>query len=197
MSDARLRGAINQLAERMRHVEGRTQYRVYGGNPNGIVYGVRGTFCIDYQNYALYLNNSVPAGNSWTLNFLPAQTYTRQILWYLASDPLAVDTDVSATVVYRGADLALTGWDMQIKTAPTGASLIVDVNLGGLSLWNVTPADRPTILAAATSGSGTDFDTTTVTDGDVLKVDIDQVGSGVAGSQATLVLQGTANVVAT
>lgn len=119
-------------------------------------------------------------------------TYTRQILWYLPDAVLATGTDKSATIVYRGPNLTLVRWDFRAKTAPTGAALITDVNVAGTSLWATTQANRPTIAAAATSGTGTAFDTTTLTAGDVLTLDIDQVGSTVAGGQATLILEGTA-----
>lgn len=118
--------------------------------------------------------------------------YTRQILWYLPDATLATGTDKSATIVYRGPDLTLTRWDFRAKTAPTGAALIADVNVAGTSLWNTTQANRPTIAAAATSGTGTAFDTTTLTTGNVLTLDIDQIGSTVAGGQVTLILEGTA-----
>jgi hypothetical protein len=123
---------------------------------------------------------------------LAMTTYTRQILWYLPAAALATGSDKSATIVYRGPDLTLTRWDFRAKTAPTGAALIADVNIAGTSLWATTQANRPTIAAAATSGTGTAFDTTTLTDGDVLTIDVDQIGSTIPGGQATVILEGTA-----
>lgn len=120
--------------------------------------------------------------------------YTRQILWYLGDDPLTTGTDKTATVVYRGPDLALIRWDFRAKTAPTGAALIADVHLAGTSLWDTTQANRPTIAISGTSATGTAFDTTTITDGDVLTLDIDQVGSTIAGGQVTLSLEGDVNL---
>jgi hypothetical protein len=208
LTDVRMQRAINQLAERVRHVEGRTQYAVHSGNPNGLVYGIKGTYCIDYENYAIWLNNSEPAGNSWTLQAVGEHdhtsaaegglltiSYTRQLLWFVPDNPLTVGTDLSATVVYRGPDITLTRWDIQVKTAPTGASLILDVIRGINSLWFVFPALRPTIIAGATSGTNTGFDIDTLQDGDVLKLDIDQVGSTIAGAQVTLILEGTVEAV--
>jgi hypothetical protein len=200
--------AINQLAERVRRLTGRTQYAVNSGDPNGLVYGVKGTYCIDYENYDIWINNSEPAGNSWvrpspdvhdhtsdaeggTLTI----TYTRQILWFVPDNPLTVGTDLSATVVYRGPDITLSRWDIQVKTAPTGASLILDVIRGINSLWFVFPALRPTITVGLTSNWGTGFDIGTLEDGDTLKLDIDQVGSTIPGTQVTLILEGTVEAV--
>lgn len=208
MSDVRMQRTINQLSERVRHLTGRTQYAVNSGNPNGLVYGIKGAFCIDYENWTVWLNNSEPAGNSWTLQSIGEHdhtdtteggaltiSYTRQILWFVPDTPLAVGTDLSATVVYRGPDITLSRWDMQVKTAPTGASLILDVIRGINSLWFVFPALRPTITVGLTSNWGTGFDIGTLEDGDTLKLDIDQIGSGVAGGQVTLILEGTVEAV--
>lgn len=127
------------------------------------------------------------------LLFAPAvNLYTRQILWYLPDTTLLTGTDKSATIVYRGPDLTLVRWDIRAKTGPTGSSLIADVNLAGTSLWNTTQANRPAIAAGATSGTGTSFDTVTITAADVLTLDIDQIGSTVPGERITIILTGTA-----
>jgi len=74
------------------------------------------------------------------------------------------------------------------KTGPTGADLICDINLNGTSIWASTQANRIKIVAGATTGSQTSFDTTTVAAGDQLTIDIDQVGSTVAGQDITIQL---------
>lgn len=75
------------------------------------------------------------------------------------------------------------------KTAPTGDDLIIDINKNGASIWNTTQANRATIAAGATSGTQTSFDTTELSEGDVLTVDIDQIGSTVAGADLTIVVK--------
>ena len=62
--------------------------------------------------------------------------------------------------------------------APTDASIIVDVNKNGSSIFNT----KPSIGAGAVTGSSADFSVTTWNPGDLLTVDIDQIGSGTAGS---------------
>lgn len=71
---------------------------------------------------------------------------------------------------------------VRVITAPTGADLQLDINKNGTTLWGTTPANRPIITAAGTTDSVTTFDTTTGADGDYLTVDIDQIGSTVAGA---------------
>ena len=78
-----------------------------------------------------------------------------------------------------------------VKTAPTGASIIVDINLNGTSIWSSTPANRLTIPAGAADQAYTQssFDTTSLSEGDILTLDIDQVGSTVRGSDITVELR--------
>lgn len=77
-----------------------------------------------------------------------------------------------------------------VKTAPTGTSIILDININNVSIWNVTQANRLTIAAGATAGSQTLFDTALVASEDLLTLDVDQVGSTVAGSDLTVSLKG-------
>jgi hypothetical protein len=75
---------------------------------------------------------------------------------------------------------------MAVNTAPTGASIICDVNKNGTTIFT-TQANRPAIAATSFASSAAVPDVTTFAIGDYLTVDIDQVGSTIAG--ADLVLQ--------
>lgn len=72
------------------------------------------------------------------------------------------------------------------KTAPVGANIIVDVNKNGASIWGSTPANRLTISDGNQSGSQTSFDIVTLAEGDVLTIDVDQIGATTAGSDLTV-----------
>lgn len=76
-----------------------------------------------------------------------------------------------------------------VKTAPTGAGIIIDILKNSTSIWNATPANRLTIAANGTSGSQTSFDTTTLAEDDSLTVDVKQVGSTVAGADLSIYLR--------
>ena len=81
---------------------------------------------------------------------------------------------------------SIVGTRLTVGTAPTGASLIVDINKNGTTIYT-TQANRPTITAAANAGGpGATPDVTTLAAGDYLTVDIDQVGSSVAGADLTV-----------
>lgn len=72
-----------------------------------------------------------------------------------------------------------------LETAPVGSSFIVDVNKNGISIFT-TQANRPTVLAAANASSTTPPDVLSLSGGDRLSFDVDQIGSGTAGSDLTV-----------
>lgn len=75
-------------------------------------------------------------------------------------------------------------------TAPTGASILVDVNKNGTTIW-ATQGNRVAIAASANTGTQTTFDTTALAANDYLTVDIDQIGSTIPGSDITVQVWGT------
>jgi hypothetical protein len=75
------------------------------------------------------------------------------------------------------------------RTAPTGAALIVDINKDGTSIWSATQANRVQLAATANTGDQTSFDTTSLVENSRLDVDIDQIGSTIAGSNITIELR--------
>lgn len=79
-----------------------------------------------------------------------------------------------------------------INTPPTGQSLICDVNKNGTTVFT-TQGNRPTILAGANATAAQAVpDVIAFNAGDYITVDVDQVGSGTAGSD--LVVQVTYNL---
>lgn len=80
----------------------------------------------------------------------------------------------------------ITGVRASVGTAPTGASIICDLNKNGTTIFS-TQANRPTIAASGfTSGRVTTMDVTSVAAGDYLTLDIDQIGSTVAGADLSV-----------
>jgi hypothetical protein len=69
----------------------------------------------------------------------------------------------------------------ELLTPNTGATFICDVNKNGTTLYT-TQASRPTFVASTTtSAEAAAADVTSLTKGDVLTVDIDAIGSTIAG----------------
>ena len=71
---------------------------------------------------------------------------------------------------------------LSVLTAPTGAALIVDVNVGGSSIF--ATADRPQIAISGTTGqsSAVLVGSRNIDRSSVITIDIDQIGSTVAGA---------------
>lgn len=78
-----------------------------------------------------------------------------------------------------------------VGTAPTGAALIFDLKKNGTTIYTTT-ANRPTVAAGnSTTGSGVPAlpDVVDLALGDVLTLDVIQIGSTVAGSDARVVVE--------
>jgi len=110
----------------------------------------------------------------------------RAFAWYVEGN-LVTGTNFGPRYVAPQALTLVKCW-LIVRTAPTGAAILIDLNKNGSTIWS-TQANRATIAAAATSGNTTTFNTTALAAGDYLDLDIDQVGSTVAGVDLTVVLE--------
>lgn len=72
-----------------------------------------------------------------------------------------------------------------VGTQPTGASILIDVNKGGTTIFT-TQSNRPTIAVSTNTDLADAINVTSVADGDFITVDIDQVGSTIAGADLTV-----------
>lgn len=127
-----------------------------------------------------------------------ADTYSRRLLhesfqWtFHKTGGLTTATGVNEPAEYMQAAYAFVIDEVRVHvgTAPTGSTLLVDVNINGTTAFT-TQANRPTIAI-----SGTDA-TSGVADGgqagaknDRISFDIDQIGSTIAGSDLTVMVRG-------
>lgn len=79
---------------------------------------------------------------------------------------------------------------VHVGTAPTTQAVIVDVNDDGTTVFT-TQANRPTIAATTTDAtSGAADGGANVAKDSVITVDVDQVGTGTAGSDLTVLVRG-------
>jgi hypothetical protein len=79
---------------------------------------------------------------------------------------------------------------VHVGTAPTGQDLIVDVNDDGATIFT-TQGNRPTITAGANDDTSAAADGgTAIAKDSVITIDVDQVGSGTAGSDLTVHVRG-------
>lgn len=105
--------------------------------------------------------------------------------WSMASEAtLATGTGKARWIA--PCDGEITAVKACVLSAPAGSSAILDVNKGGTTIFT-TQANRPTIAAAATTATLAGApEVTKFSAGDVFTVDIDQVGSGTAGTGFTV-----------
>lgn len=99
--------------------------------------------------------------------------------------PLAVLTGTHRYYVESAATISVVR--AAVGTTPAGASVIVDVNMNGTTIYG-TQANRPTITAGNNTATGGTASVTSLAAGDYLTVDIDQVGSTTAGSDLTVII---------
>lgn len=84
-------------------------------------------------------------------------------------------------------DAILVSVTATVGTAPTGTSVIADVNRNGVTIFT-TQANRPTVPAGQFTSAAATADVTLLLAGDRITVDIDQVGSTIPGSDLTVTL---------
>lgn len=101
---------------------------------------------------------------------------------------LTTGTNVTRTPIILPFAVNIKKAFARAMTAPTGASVILDINKNGTSIWNTNQANRLTIAAGANAGTQTTFDTTSLSEGDYLTLDIDQIGSTVTGADMVVEL---------
>jgi len=90
----------------------------------------------------------------------------------------------------------ITGVTAAVKTAPTGAALIFDINksAGGAASATIfsTQASRPSIAAGAVATTVVAIPSTTAlatfAAGQVFTIDVDQIGSGTAGANPIIAI---------
>lgn len=74
-----------------------------------------------------------------------------------------------------------------VNVAPTGASVIVDVNKNGTTIFPTTT--KPTIAAGQNMSGQSIPDITRIVSGDYLTIDIDQIGSTLPGEDLVVMVQ--------
>lgn len=128
-------------------------------------------------------------------------TAARATTWHDADDHsglehvLASFSEIGELTVKTGAlefplpyNCTITEVKLRASTAPTGAAVIIDVNVDGATIDTGT---KPQIAAGSKDGSDTVFTDASHLENQVMSVDIDQIGSTIAGSNLVVVVIGT------
>jgi len=108
---------------------------------------------------------------------------------YACSDETTALTTGEKVVFYAPFAFALTSVEVCVTTAPTGSALTVDVESpAGTSLLSSVASISASAFTATGSVSG---GTQSIAKGDRVSIDIDQVGSTIAGTGLKVTLIGT------
>ncbi len=99
-----------------------------------------------------------------------------------------VVAEVGTHPLYAEEDRTIVKIQCFVTTAPTGAALVADVNKDDVTLFTnqAAPDDRPTIAISAKTSTTTIPSITAWGAGTFLTVDIDIIGSTIAGAGFTL-----------
>lgn len=95
--------------------------------------------------------------------------------------PGTLVTGTGVVRFYFNATRTVSNVVVGVGTAPTGSTIIVDVNKNGTTIFT-TQGNRPTIAISGFSDLTSVPDVTGFVSGDYLTVDVDQKGSTIAGA---------------
>lgn len=113
-----------------------------------------------------------------------AHVHTGQALFTAAG---ALEVAAGSIRIYNclGRTVTISKVFLSAATAPTGSAIIVDANKGGTTIFT-NQAHRPQIAATANTGYTTTIDVASWADGEYLTMDIDAIGSTIAGADLTV-----------
>lgn len=132
-----------------------------------------------------YTGSTGYAGSFGYTGSQAAVTLARSIMYYIGDDPLVIGDNIIEFITTI--PLTVTNVSMKVRTAPTGANLIIDIHVNDVTIFT-TQANRPTITAGNTSSTSGTPDITTIASGSTVSICIDQVGSTVKGAKLSTTL---------
>jgi hypothetical protein len=115
------------------------------------------------------------------------QQFLHQVQVFTVPGTLSVG--VGSARFYIPGAITLSNVRASVGTAPTGSSIIIDVNKNGTSVFTTNP--KPQIYAGQNVVSTSTPNTTSLTTGDYISVDVDQVGSLNPGQNLTVQIEFT------
>lgn len=115
-----------------------------------------------------------------------------QCITIACSDETTALTVGTAKVTFRMPyAFTLTAVRASLTTAPTGSTLVVDINEGGVSILSTKLSIDATEKTSTTAATLAAFSDTALADDAEITIDIDQIGSTIAGAGLKVCLIGT------
>ncbi len=144
------------------------------------------SFSLAEETISEFNASNVPKLNQ-ELSRINKNIVNKYVYFVLPDDALAIGTDKIGRI-YVDFSGAIIEVQASVKTAPTGATLICDINKNGSTIWT-TQGNRITIAASGYTATKKIFNTTKVSAGDYFTIDIDQVGSTIPGGKLVVRLK--------
>ena len=121
------------------------------------------------------------------VNTLESGVFAVESLVFSVSGNLSVKVGGSRYPI-KGGTFAILSVAAEVGNAPGGQAVIADVNKNGTTIYG-TQANRPTVAAGSNVATVGAHSTTSLTTGDHVTVDIDQIGTGPVAADLVLVVR--------
>jgi hypothetical protein len=152
------------------------------------------------KNLAFDVGTNVPTSSTVTLT-VPASSGTIALtslvgasaeLVIACSDETTNLTTGTAKVTFRMPyAMTLSSVRASVNTAPTGSTIVVDINEGGSTILSTKLSIDASELTSTTAATAAVISDTALADDASITIDIDQIGSTIAGKGLKVVLKGT------
>lgn len=120
-----------------------------------------------------------------------ASAQSQAIIIAVGDESTALTTGTNKVRFRMPYAFTLTGVRASVNTAPTGATLIVDINEGGVSVLSTKLSIDATETTSTTAATPAVISDSALADDAEISIDIDQIGSTVAGAGLKVSLIGT------
>jgi len=135
-------------------------------------------------------------------NTVPAKTGTfamlddvTNLVFTIAFAASALDADlvaaVSQAIIAAPEDMTITQVFAKVGTAPTGSTIVVDINVNSASILSTKLSIDATEKTSLTAATPVVISSSSLTQGDEIVIDIDQVGATITGKDLTIYILGT------
>lgn len=121
---------------------------------------------------------------------LPTTGYTQSIVLDVGDETTALTTGTAKKTFRMPYAFTLTDVRASVTTAPTGDSIEVDINEGGVSILSTVLSIDATEKTSTTAATPAVISDTALADDAEITIDIDQIGSSVAGAGLKVTLIG-------
>ena len=170
---------------------------VLNGSTSGsatISVGVTGVLALPSGTTATNMSLITPALGTPSSGILTSCTIKAELVIACSDETTSLTTGTAKVTFRMPYAMTLTGVRASVNTAPTGSTIIVDINEGGSTLMTTTKlsidASEFTSTTAASAAALTD---TALADDAEITIDLDQIGSTIAGKGLKVTLIGTRN----